>query len=626
MPTKLAEQTTEVTVAQPLAALLSRKPTLLGRDRASPMAFADLLATVDRTDRGMLEALASRALDHGEETGRLLVRLDFGDSDPIQAICVVAAPGGRLRVELDLDDAAAARRAETHIRQVVEGAQQAAVVRIDNRSVYTNPALARLLGFESLEALRATGGSSNFVHPDDQELVRQRADRRVDGKPVPDHYEFRMLRTDGSVIWVECFVSRITWNDQPASLAWLLDITERKQSELALKRSEELFMTLFQASPAMLAISRIDDGRIMDVNDNWLSVLGYERISVIGRTERELGLLGSHSEGRRILTNARQGVEQSETIVNARTRSGASRQIAIFGQIVRFDDQQMLLTVGRDVTDRQREEEELRESKAAAEFANRAKSEFLANTSHELRTPLNAIIGFSEAIRGEMMGPIGTPKYLEYADDIRESGMLLLDVINDLLDLSKLEAGKQELQESVVSIQRLVGSTVRLVHERATSANIRLITDLSENLPDLKADDRLLKQVLMNLLSNAVKFTNSGGRVTVGARRLRTGAVEIWVSDTGIGMSAEELEIALTPFGQVQNPMTSKHPGTGLGLPIVRSLCELHGARMDIRSRPDQGTRIALRFPSERSLHPGAEAEAAPLPTLGGEDKIEQVA
>jgi two-component system cell cycle sensor histidine kinase PleC len=244
----------------------------------------------------------------------------------------------------------------------------------------------------------------------------------------------------------------------------------------------------------------------------------------------------------------------------------------------------------------------VRRSKEAAEFANRSKSDFLANMSHELRTPLSAIMGFSEMIRDQMLGPIGTQKYVEYAEDIHRSSEHLKQIINDLLDLSKIEAGKMELRETAVSLPALISDCVRLVRGRAATARVRLRVEARDSLPELRGDQRLLKQILLNLLSNAVTFTPQRGTVTIGARTGETDGVELFVSDTGVGMTAAEIDVALTRFGQVDGMLAHQHQGTGLGLPLARSLAELHGGRLAIRSVPGEGTTVTVTLPSDRVL------------------------
>ncbi len=256
-----------------------------------------------------------------------------------------------------------------------------------------------------------------------------------------------------------------------------------------------------------------------------------------------------------------------------------------------------------NIDEQKRQEIELSEAQRAAEFANRTKTEFLANMSHELRTPLNAVLGFSEMISLCVFGPIGE-KYLEYARDIHSSGQHLLNLVNDVLDLSKLEAGKLELHESEIDIAHLVDECVMLIRPHAEAAQVTLDIDVPVGFPHLLADERSVKQVLLNLLSNAVKFTRDHGQVSALARIDRTGGILLSVSDNGIGMSPAEIEVALSPFGQVDSQIARKNQGTGLGLPICKSLMELHDGRLDVISKPNKGTTLTACFPASRLVTP----------------------
>ncbi|MHA1563708.1 MAG: ATP-binding protein [Alphaproteobacteria bacterium] len=259
-----------------------------------------------------------------------------------------------------------------------------------------------------------------------------------------------------------------------------------------------------------------------------------------------------------------------------------------------------LVSIRTDITDLVERETAIRVAKEEAELANRTKTEFLANMSHELRTPLNAIIGFAEVMHEELFGELGNPSYKEYANDISTSGRHLLDIINDILDVSKVEAGKLELSEELLQIPQLFASATRLINERANEGKIHLHQELAPDLPGLFADSRKIKQILLNLLSNAVKFTPPDGTVTVTARISGHGDLEISVTDTGIGMSAEQIEIALTPFGQVDSAFTRANQGTGLGLPLCRALATLHGGTLSVDSTPDAGTTVLVTLPKER--------------------------
>jgi signal transduction histidine kinase len=244
------------------------------------------------------------------------------------------------------------------------------------------------------------------------------------------------------------------------------------------------------------------------------------------------------------------------------------------------------------------ERQELYFAKLGAETANRAKSEFLANMSHELRTPLNAIIGFSEVIKIGMFGPV-SERYRSYGSDIFDSGNHLLKLINEILDLSKLEAGHFELQEEDVDIADVIRSSKRLIDAQAEKAKVRVHATIQDGLPLVRADDRRMRQVLINLLSNAVKFTPEGGRVLVSCLATDTGLV-ITVSDTGIGMAPHQIPKALEAFGQVDSTISRKYEGTGLGLPLAKHLVELHGGMLRIESALNFGTTVTIVLPPER--------------------------
>ncbi len=253
---------------------------------------------------------------------------------------------------------------------------------------------------------------------------------------------------------------------------------------------------------------------------------------------------------------------------------------------------------------------DLRKMKDAAEQASRAKTEFLATMSHELRTPLNAIIGFSEVIKNEAFGRMNVPQYREYSIDIHNSGIHLLAIINDILDMSKIEAGEMTPVEKPFDLARVAGSTVRLISEAAAKANIELISDIPDHLPAFYGDERMIKQILINLLSNAVKFTPENGKITLAATADAEGFL-ISVADTGIGIPADKIETVLEPFGQVDSRLERAYEGTGLGLPLVKSMVELHGGSLAINSRVGGGTTIRIRFPGSRVYAGAAESRPA---------------
>ena len=245
---------------------------------------------------------------------------------------------------------------------------------------------------------------------------------------------------------------------------------------------------------------------------------------------------------------------------------------------------------------------ELKHSKERAEAANDAKSQFLANMSHELRTPLNAIIGFSQIIKEQTMGPVGVARYAEYANDIFSAGEHLLALINNVLDISKIQAGKLDLKEEPVDLHETVQGSMTAVAAQALKNKVSLQVELPQALPPVRADAVAMRQILINLLSNAVKFTPEGGQVTIGVERPKDGGLALVINDTGIGMNDEEIAIALEPFRQVENALTKKFEGTGLGLPIARRLVELHGGRLEIASAKNLGTAIRVYLPANRVI------------------------
>ncbi len=252
-----------------------------------------------------------------------------------------------------------------------------------------------------------------------------------------------------------------------------------------------------------------------------------------------------------------------------------------------------------------------------AERANRAKTEFLANMSHELRTPLNAIIGFSEIIERDILGwAQGNSKYVGYARDINGAGNHLLNVINDILDIAKIEAGQLELEEVIFNVTESLGTCLNMLADQSQKNGVQLERTGPDGLPSLRGDEKKFKQIVINLLFNAIKFTPEGGQVSLGAEIDAHGDLKVTISDTGIGIAAEDLDKAMAPFSQVDTAHTRNYEGTGLGLSICKALAELHGGGLTLKSEPDVGTTVTVRFPAER-----IERSPRDPQTLGTADK-----
>jgi PAS domain S-box-containing protein len=260
--------------------------------------------------------------------------------------------------------------------------------------------------------------------------------------------------------------------------------------------------------------------------------------------------------------------------------------------------------VGSDITAAVHDAQSLREAKVRAEIANRAKSEFLANMSHELRTPLNAILGFSDIIAQQSLGLEASDRYCEYAEDIHKSGRHLLAIIDDILDLAKIEAGHAQLVEREVDLERFAKTFQTLLGKRFREVGIDFRFDLPDPAPPILVDERKFSQIFINLLSNALKFTPCGGVVVLAARLEANGNLAIGVSDTGIGIAPEDIQTVLAPFGQVESAFSRRHHGTGLGLPLARSITELHGGTLELESKPGVGTTVTIILPRERVMGP----------------------
>ena len=350
-----------------------------------------------------------------------------------------------------------------------------------------------------------------------------------------------------------------------------------------------------------LCIAVLQFRRVVSVIENQARTLLSEAVEAMKH-----GFALVDAGGRKLLANSR----YSEVAAEAEFGTPRSVEIAIGdGKWLMHDESATpsgrLVCVQTDITQLKRREHELEGAKEAAEAADRAKTQFLANMSHELRTPLNAIIGFSDLMEKQIVGPL-SERYRGYASDIQESGQHLLGIINDILDLSKIQVGRGDLHDSMLSVADVVDTCINIVAERAKRGGLRLRPEIPGGLPFLVGDELRIRQMVLNLLSNAIKFTPSGGEITVTAEAVQGGAIELAVRDTGVGMREEDIPRALEPFTQIDSSLTRRYEGTGLGLPLVKKLVELHGGSMGIESEVQRGTTVRLTFPPSRIVRAAA--------------------
>lgn len=462
--------------------------------------------------------------------------------------------------------------------------------------------VARILGLEDGQIPAGGDWYEHLVHPDDHdELLSRFLDAFETHEPVNSVTRFRS--GDGSYRYVKtyAYAEADAFSEIGALVGLAEDVHEEVEAELALKASEAKYRLMTEQASDVVAHYDAES-RVIFISPAVGPILGRKAEDFIGKPISEDlihpedfprardAFIQCVAKGEqvqfdyRFLHSAGHYVWLESTMKSARDADG-TRTAEVIG-------------ITRDISERKRHEMELLDARERAETASRTKSRFLANMSHELRTPLNAIIGFSEILRMQMFGGLGHPRYMEYAQLINESGALLLDLISDILDMSKIEAGKYELHPETLDAPGLIDSCIRLVRGRAEENGIHLAkkVECGPDGAELVADERALKQILLNLLSNSAKFTPAGGRITIGVVDCGD-TLRFTVSDTGRGIPQDQIARLGQPFEQIATDAALSKEGTGLGLALVRSLAELHGGNMVIESEPGIGTTVTVTLP-----------------------------
>jgi PAS domain S-box-containing protein len=385
-------------------------------------------------------------------------------------------------------------------------------------------------------------------------------------------------------------------------------------AEQAVRESEHRYRFLSDHSFDMIVRFNPRTLRRTYVSPACRRLYGYEPDEAMSLSAEEIIHPDDLPAVREALANLKDDPDHPPILYRGQRKDGT--YIWVEASLTRFTDPESedteIISVVRDVGERIRYETALRQAKEAADSANRSKSQFLATMSHELRTPLNAIIGFSDIMQNEIMGPIGNEQYRSYTTDIHASGVHLLQLINDILDLSKAEAGNLELHDEVIDLSEVIGSVARLSCASIKNGELTVKIDLTPGLPRLRANERKVRQILFNLIGNAVKFTPAGGHIEVTGRFDPQSGIAITVADTGIGIAAADLPRVLEPFVQIDSAINRRHNGTGLGLPTAKALIELHGGVLQLNSTIGAGTEATVIFPPGLAVAGGGPAATRP--------------
>ena len=484
--------------------------------------------------------------------------------------------------------------------------------------IFWSQSMFDILGLKAKDNLMPFGDVSALVHPDDVQLY-ELATELTEAKMTAIDHAFRMRHADGHWVWLRARCELVRQRDEPGLhlIGIAVDITEQKSLVEKTVAADMRLRDAIETIPEAFVLWDADN-RLVLCNSNFqeLHDLPDEAI-MVGASYESLIAVGSQPVVRnKIIAGgpAEPGARTFEAqledgrwlhISERRTKDGGYVSVGTDITALKTHEEKLLDSEKRQIAtiaDLRASQQRLAElaekyaeEKNRAEEANQAKSKFLANMSHELRTPLNAIIGFSEIMESGMFGPLGAEKYTEYSGDIRDSGQYLLEVINDILDMSKIEAGRIRLDFEDLDLDTLLAESMRVVSAKAEEKKLDVTARIAPDL-HLRGDRRAVKQIALNLLSNAVKFTPAGGRITVRVRATDACLV-LGIADTGIGIAKDALTRLGRPFEQVESQLTKSHQGSGLGLAIAKSLVELHGGRMCIRSTLGKGTLVVVRLP-----------------------------
>lgn len=468
---------------------------------------------------------------------------------------------------------------------------------------FLNQTWSEITGFDVARSM----GCSIFdlLHPQEQEEQRRQFNLLVKGH-IPAYRSItRLQNADSSYRSVELAISMLRQdeNKQIRAVGTITDVEERRRAEKALREAEQKYRTIVENIAGGI-YQMTPDGRYISANPAMARIFGYESADdLMSPDVNAISHIYINAADHGAMVRSLESSGQIKNFeIQARRRDGTVIWINENVRAVRDEDQRILYYEGsvEDITQRKNAEIQLRNAKLESDLSSRAKSEFLANMSHELRTPLNAIIGFSEIIKDEVFGPVEQRQYWEYANDIFNSGRHLLKIINEILDVARIEAGERQLNEQVVNIEKVLKSALDLLGPKIEGGHLVVINQVEGKAPKLIGEETAIKQMLTNILSNAAKFTPTGGRITVSSEIDGEGYFRLSVTDTGIGLERDEIERALSPFGQVNANLDRTASGAGLGLTLVGALIRLHGGRFELFSQKGIGTTATLIFPPSR--------------------------